>query len=196
MQVVIVMGCLSIVTSTRRCTFLICDDNLLLERYPNPSRKWRDRSRAKPDTVSTLRSWTVTNDRYASFKQVYGQVENLRRNCFNFAMMIPCWKQMPILQGNWWTGREQKEKLFLLCDDDPFLETDASPSKQLMDSSRTEGENISTLRWWSVAADRYSSFKQIDGQFENRRRKCFYFAMMICCSYRRVLQGNDGHVAK
>ena len=43
LQVVNIMGCLGIVTSIRRCTFL------LLERYPNPSMKWRDTSRAKAD---------------------------------------------------------------------------------------------------------------------------------------------------
>ena len=36
--------------------------------------------------------------------------------------------------------------MFLLCDDDPLLQTDLSPSKKLMDRWRTEGEIVSTLR--------------------------------------------------
>ena len=60
---------------------------------------------------------------------------------------------------------------------------DVRPSRKLMDRSRTEGENLSTLRWWTVAADRCASFKEIDGQVENRRRKCFYFAMMVSCCW-------------
>ena len=156
---------------------------MLLERDPNPWRKWRDRSRAKWENVSTLRSLTIANDRYVSFKQVYGQVENLRRNCLYFGMMIRCWKQIPVLQGNWSTGREPKEKVFILCDDDLLLLIDVRPLSKLMDRSRAEGETVSTLWWWSVAPDGSPSFKQIDGQLENRRRKCFYFAMMICCSW-------------
>ena len=100
--------------------------------------------------------------------------------------MICCRNYMEVPQSNWWTEPEPKwknvstlqmmnccrckqmcsplsklidrwsklkEKLLILCDDDPLLETDASPSNQLMD------------RW------------------TNWRRHCFYFAMMICCSW-------------
>ena len=83
--------------------------------------------------------------------------------------------------------------MFLLCDDDPLLETDAIPSNKLMDRSRTEGETVYTLRWLSVAANRRESFKQIDGQVENWRKHSFYFAMMICCCWWiSVLQGHLG----
>ena len=100
---------------------------------------------------------------------------------------------MCVLLTNWWTGQEQKEKMFLLCDDDLLLLMDLHPSRTFRDRSRTERENVSTLQWWSVAANRCASFKQIDGQVENRRRCCFYFAMMICCWWCiSVLQGHLG----
>ena len=118
-------------------------------------------------------------------------MKNLRTNCFYFGMMICCCKQKRVLQTNWWTGREQKEKMFLLCDDDLLLLMDLGPSRTLMDRWRTEGENVSTLRWWSVAADGSPSFKDIDGQVGNRRRNYFYFAMLISCYYQKcVLQGH------
>ena len=53
---------------------------------------------------------------------------------------------MCVLQGNLGTGREPKEKLFLLCDDNLLPLTDIRPLNKLMDSSKTEGENFSTLR--------------------------------------------------
>ena len=138
--------------------FLLSDDQLLPLMDVRPLRKLMDRSRTEGETVSTLRS------------------------------MICCCKQMWVLQTSWWTDQKPKEELFLLCDDDPLLETDASPSNKSMDRSRTEGETVSTLQWWSVPADRCASFKQIDGQVENGRRKCLYFAMMKCCCYQsRVL---------
>ena len=85
------------------------------------------------------------------------------RKCFYFEMMISCCKQMPVLQINWWTGGEREE------------------------------ENVSTLRWWLVADTGAESFKQIDGQLENWRRKSCYFAMMICCCWWiSVLQGHLG----
>ena len=121
------------------------------------------------------------------------QVENLRRKFIYFAMMICCCYWSTVLQGNLRTGGEPKEKLFLLCDDDPLLQTDASPSNKLMDRSTTQGETVVTLQWWSVAATGAESFKQIDGQVENRRTKCFYFRMMICCCKQMwVLQGHLG----
>ena len=135
------------------------------------------------DTVSTLRQWSVAATKWKSFNEIDGQMENITRKYLYFAMMIRYCKQMPVLQTNWWTGWEAKEKMFLLCDDDPLLQTDASPSNKLMDRSRSERENVSTLRWWSVAANRCQSFKQIDGQVEKRKRNCFYFAMMICCCW-------------
>ena len=52
---------------------------------------------------------------------------------------------MCVLQGHLGTDQEHKEKIFLLCDDDPLLQTDVSPSGKLMDRWRTEGEIISTL---------------------------------------------------
>ena len=153
------------------------------------SRKWRDRSRAKRNTVYTFRWWTVASDRCASFKQIDGQIKNWKRICLYFAMMIRCCIQMWVLQTNWWTSREPKQKLFLLCDDDLLLQTDVSPSNKLMDKSRTEAETLSTLRWWSVAANRCASFNEIDGQVQ--KRKFFYFAMMIfCCWWISVLQGH------
>ena len=166
-------------------------NDLLLQLDRSPWRKWRDKSRAKRNTVSTLGWWTVASGRCASFKQINGQIKNRRRNCLYFAMMICCCWWIFALQGNWWTGRELKEKLFLLCDDDLLLLMDLRPSRTFRDRSRTKGETVYTLRWWSVAADGSPSFKEIDGQVENRKRNCFYFAMMICCCYRsRVLQGN------
>ena len=160
--------------------FLICHDNMLLEKHANPSRKWRDRSRGKTNTVSTFRWWSLAADRCASFQEIDGQSKNRRRKCFYFAMMISCCKQI-VLQTNWWTGGEWKEKMFLLCHDEMLPLMDVRPWNKLMDRLGTKGENVSFLRWWSVAANRCDSSKQIDGQVENRRRKCFYFAMMICC---------------
>ena len=127
LQVVNVMGCLGIVTSTRRCTFLICDDNLLLERSPNPSRKWRDRSRGKRNIVSTLRWWTVAYDGCSSFKQTDGQVEKIRKKYLYFAMMICCCWWISVLQGHLGTGGERKQWLIVLWADDVFPWSDASP---------------------------------------------------------------------
>ena len=110
-----------------------------------------------------------------------GQMENLRRNCFYFAMIICCCYRSRVLQTNWWTGRERKDTLFLLCDDDLLLLMDLRPSRTFRDRSRTEGKTVSTLGWWTVATDWCASFKQIDGQIKNRRRNCLYFAMMIHC---------------
>ena len=108
-------------------------------------------------------------------------------------MMNCCSWSMCVLSGNWWTGGEPKEELFLLCDDDLLLLMDLRPSRTLRDRSRTEGGTVSTLRWWSVAADGSPSFKDTSGQVENRRRNCFYFAMMICCCWWiSVLQGHFG----
>ena len=84
-------------------------------------RRWRDRSRAKRNTVSTFRWWTVVPDGCESFKQIDGQVENLRRKCFYFAMMNCCRWSMCVLYANWWRGGEPKEKLLLLCDDELLL---------------------------------------------------------------------------
>ena len=135
----------------------------------------RDWLVTKGDSVSTLPQWSVAKTRWKSFKLIDGQVENTRRKCFYFVMMKCCLWSMCVLQTNWWTGREPKEKLLLLCDDEMLPLMDVRPSDKLMDRSRTPGENVSTLRWWNVASDGCASFKQIDGQVENRRRKCFFF---------------------
>ena len=150
-----------------------------------------DRSTAKWNTLSTFRWWTVTADGCASFKEIDGQINNLRKHCFYFVMMICCCWWISVLQGHLMTDQERKEKLVLLCSDDPLPLMDVRPSRTFRDRSRTEGETGSTLRWWSVAADGCASFKQIDGQVDNPRRKCFYFAIMIrCCYHSRVLSIN------
>ena len=153
----------------------------------------RDWLVTKGDSFSTFPQWSVAKSRRKSFKLIDGQVENIRRNSFYFAMMKCCLWSMCVLQRNWWTGREHKEKLLLLCDDEMLPLINVRPSKKLMDRWRTEGENVYTLRWWTVAATGAESFKQIDGQVENRRRNCFYFVMMICCCWWiSVLQGHLG----
>ena len=149
-------------------SYLLCVNDMLPQLDGSPSRKWGDKSREK-------------------------QVENRRRNCFYFAMMICCCWWISVLQGHLVTGREPKEKVFILCDDDLLLLMDLHPSRTLGDRSRTEGGTVSTLRWWSVAADGSPSFKDTWGQVENRRRNCFYFAMIICCCKQMcVLQGHLG----
>ena len=142
-----------------------------------------DRLRTERNTVSTFRRWSVAADRCASFKQIDGQVKKQWTNFFYFAMMICCCWWISVLQGHLGTGQEPKEKIFLICNDDLFLQRDASPSRKLMDRSKTEGETVSTLGWWSFAGNRYQSFKVIDPQVKNWRRNCFYFAMMICCCW-------------
>ena len=130
-------------------------------KFTSPLRKWRYRSRAKRNTVSTFRWWNVATDRCESFKEIDGQIKNLMRNCFYFEMMIGSWYCSRVLKRNWWTAGEVKEKPFLLCDDDLLLLPEQSPWRKLMDSWRTEGETLATLRWWSVAADGSPSFKDI-----------------------------------
>ena len=144
-----------------KVTYLYCVHDVLLETDASPSSKWRDRFGSKWNTVSTFRWTIIATDPCAFFKEIDGQVENLRRNCFYFAMMILCCKQMWVLQTNQWTGQEPKDTLFLLSDDDPLLQTDVSPSNKLMDRWRTKGETVYILRWWSVAADASPSFKDI-----------------------------------
>ena len=140
----------------------------------------RDWLLTEVDSFSTLPQWSVATTRWKSFKVIHGQVENLMIFCFYFTMMICCCWWISVLQGHLGTGGEHKEKIFILCDDDLLLLPEQSPSRKLMDRWRTEGENISTLRWWSIAANRCESFKQIYGQVENRRRNWFYFGLMIC----------------
>ena len=152
---------------------------MLLQTDVSPSNKLMGRSRTDRGSVSTLRRWSVAATGAESLKETDGQVANRRRKCFYFAMMIRCCWWISILQGHLGKCQEQKEKLFLLCDDDPLLLMDLRPSRTFTDRSRTEGENFSTLRWWSVAADGSPSFKDIYGQVKKRRRKFFYFAMMI-----------------
>ena len=93
------------------------------------------------------------------------------------------WKQMRVLQGNGGIDPEPNETLFLLSDHQLLPLMNVRPLSKLMQRSKTQGETLYTLRWWSVAADWSASFKQIDGQVENRRRNCLYFAMMICCCW-------------
>ena len=149
----------------------------------SPSRKWRDKSRAKRKTVSTLRWWTVAADWCESFKEIHGQVKNRKRKCLYFAMMIYCCWSISVLQGHLGTSREPKEKVFLLCDDDLLLLMDLRPSRTFRDRSRNRRRKLFyTLRWWSVAATRAESFKEIDGEVEKpKRENLFYFEMMICC---------------
>ena len=165
-----------------------CGDDLFIQTEINLLTKMRDWFLTEVDSVSPWRQWSVAATRRKSFNQIDGQVENLRRNCSYFVMMIRCWKQMPVLQTNWWTGREQKEKLFLLCDDDLLLLMDLCPSRTFTDRWRTEGETVYTLQWWSVAADGSPSFKDIYGQVENRRSHWFYFGLMICFRNRMPLR--------
>ena len=174
-------------------SYLLCVNDLFPQLDGSPSRKWRDKSRGKRKTVSTLRWWSVAADWCASFQEIHGQIANRRRNCLYFAMMIcRCW-WISALQGHFATDRELKEKLFVLCDDDLLLLMDLRPSRTFRDRSRTEGETVCTLRWWSVAADGSPSFKDISGQVQNRRRNCFYFQLLICCRWSiSVLQGHLG----
>ena len=120
-----------------------------------PSRKLMDRSRTKGETLSTLRWWTVAADRFASFKEIDGLVENRRRKCFYFAMMICFYWWISALQGHLGTGREPKKKVFLLCDVDLLLLMDVGPSSTFRDRSRTAGAIDSTLGWWSLSVIRY-----------------------------------------
>ena len=100
---------------------------------------------------------------------------------------------MEVFQGNWGKDLDPNKTLFLLWDDKLLLLIDMPPLSRLMDRWKTQGETVSTLKWWTVATYQCASFKQIDGQVENQRRKCFYFAMMICCCWWiSVLQGHLG----
>ena len=51
-----------------------------------------------------------------------------------------------VLQGHFGTGREPKEKLFLLCDDELLPLAYVRPLSKLMNKSRTEGSTVYTLR--------------------------------------------------
>ena len=189
LQVLIVMGCVGLLTSTVRFSFtiIICwwkdlqilkgnggidpeenetlflhwDDDLLPLMDLHPLSKLMDRSRTEGENLSTLQWWSVAATWAEFFKEIDGQVENRRRNCFYFAMMIRCCWWICVLQGHFGTGGEPKEKLFVLCDDDPLPLMDLRPSRTFRDRSRTEGETVCTLRWWSVAADGSPSFKDI-----------------------------------
>ena len=182
LQVLIVMGCLGLLTSTVRFSFtiiicwwkdlqilkgnggidpeanetlfLLCNDDLLPLMDLHPLSKLMDRSRTEGENLSTLQWWSVPTTWAESFKEIDGQVENRRRNCLYFAMMIHCRWWISVLQGHLGTGREPKEKLFVLCDDDPLLQTDVRPSNKFMDRWRTERENVCTFGWWSVSVIR------------------------------------------
>ena len=131
--------------------FLLSDNKLLPLMDVRPLRKLMDRSRTQGETGLTLRWWSVPADRCESFLQIDGQVKNSRRNCLYFVMMIRCCWSMWVLQTNWWTGEEPKEKLFILCDDDLLLLMDLRPSRTFTDRSRTEGVTDSTLGSWLYA---------------------------------------------
>ena len=130
--------------------FLLCDNDLLLQTDVSPSNKLMDRSRTDRGSVYTLWRWSVAATGAESLKEIDAQVEKWRRKCLYFAMIICCCKQMSVLQGHFGTCREPKEKMFLLCNDDPLLLMDLHPSRRFTDRSRTKGETVSTLRWWSV----------------------------------------------
>ena len=130
--------------------------------------EWIDPEGNQGQTVSTLQiTKSVAADRCASF------------------------------QENWWTDQERKEEhvstlTMMIC----CCKSDVSPSNKLMDRSRTKGENVSSLRWWSVAANRCDlrpSNKLMD-RLRMLTRNCFYFAMMICwCWWISVLSSEiDG----
>ena len=53
---------------------------------------------------------------------------------------------MQILQGNGGIDREGNETLFVLSDHEVLPLIDVRPFRKLMDTSRTEGENVSTFR--------------------------------------------------
>ena len=74
-----------------------------------------------------------------------GQVHNRFSDCFYFATMICCRKQAEVLQGDQWTSQQLWERLFLLCDNDPLVQTDKAPLSKLMDRSTTLEGTVSTL---------------------------------------------------
>ena len=53
---------------------------------------------------------------------------------------------MQILQGNGWIDPEENETLFLLSDHELLPLIDVRPFRKLMDRSRKEEGNVSTLR--------------------------------------------------
>ena len=143
------------VNNRRRNCFYFAMMICSCKQYVSPSNKLMDRSKTQGEIVSTLRWWSIAGNRCQSFKQIDGQINNLRRHCFYFAMMISCCWWISVLQRNWWTGLEQKEKVFVLCDDDLLLLMDLHPSRTFMDRSRTGGAINSTLGWWSLSVIRW-----------------------------------------
>ena len=134
--------------------FLICDDDLLPLMDLRPSRTLRDRWRTEGETLCTLRWWSVAADGSPSFKDTSGQVENWRRNCFYFPMVICCRWWISVLQGHLWTGGERKEKLFLLCDDNLLPLMDIRPSRTFSHRSRTQAATYCNLGWICVSVIR------------------------------------------
>ena len=134
-----------------------------------------DRSKTQGDIVSTLRWWSVAANRCQSFKQIDGQLENRKTNCFYFAIMICCCWWISVLQGHLGTGREPKEKIFLLCNDNLLLLMDLHPLRTFTDSSRTEVATDSTLGWWSVSVIRCHSQYGVQQQWN----ECYAWGIQI-----------------
>ena len=139
--------------------FLLSEHEVLPLIDVPPLRKFMDTSRTEGEIVFTLRWWSVTADGSASFKDISWQVENRKKNCFYFAMMICCRWWICVLQGHFTTGRERKEKLFLLCDDDLLPLMDLRPSRALRDRSKTEGATDYTSGWSYVSVMTCKSLK-------------------------------------
>ena len=183
--------------------------------------RWKSFKIIHGEVVFTLRWWSVAGDGCASFKEIDGQVQKRKRNCFNFAMMICCRWWISVLQGHFGTGREPPgcarfaEILSELtktwssgatecgvwignCNVKVWKSTEHKLHKiwrslKFQQNEHTPGETVCTLRWWSVAADGSPSFKDTSGQVENKRRNFLYFAMMMCCCWWiSVLQGYLG----
>ena len=70
-------------------------------------------------------------------------------------------------------------QLFLQCGDDLFLPTESNPLTKITHWLITELDTVSTLPQLSVAATKRKSFKEIDGQLQNIRKKYLYFTMMM-----------------
>ena len=154
--------------TTVEVLFLQCAEDLLpCNQAITPLNKMMDRSITNSATVSTLWWWSVAGNRCKSLEEIDGQVNNGRSDCFYFATMIRCRNQVEVLQGDWWTGQERKEWLFLICDDDVLLLIDLCSLSKLMEKSTTEGVTVSTMQWWCVAPDCSVLFQSIDGLLEN-----------------------------
>ena len=131
--------------------------NLCTEFYP--LKKMLDRLITNSATVSTLWLWSVAGNRCGSFRQIDGQVNNGRSIYFCFVPMNCCCWSICILSANWWTDRELKEWLFLLCGDGIIFLIDLCPLSKLPDRSRTEKAIVSVLWWWCPPPQQSASFE-------------------------------------